>query len=141
MVVESRRRNTTSTGGPGHRGMRPDTDEMLVLTLLQQLMLGRDLIAEKNTARVQGKQRFRDEFAHAGASGMGAGACDRDRDAGSGSATATGRGRAVGLAAVSAAGLVLGVASMGVAAPVMGAASGDARGRLRRPLPPAPGPQ
>lgn len=43
--------------------MRLDTDEMLVLTLLQQLMLGRDLIAEKNTTRAQSKQRFRDGFA------------------------------------------------------------------------------
>lgn len=47
--------------------MRLDTDEMLVLTLLQQLMLGRDLIAEKTPSRAQGKQRFRDEFAEAAA--------------------------------------------------------------------------
>lgn len=45
--------------------MRLDIDEMLVLTLLQQLMLGRDLIAEKNPARAQSKKRFRDEFAAA----------------------------------------------------------------------------
>jgi hypothetical protein len=47
--------------------MRLDTDEMLVLTLLQQLMLGRDLITEKNAARAQSKQRFRDGFAEAAA--------------------------------------------------------------------------
>ncbi|WP_214407037.1 hypothetical protein [Pseudonocardia lacus] len=45
--------------------MRLDTDEMVVLTLLQQLMLGRDLIAEKHTTRAQSKQRFRDVFAEA----------------------------------------------------------------------------
>jgi len=45
--------------------MRLDADEMLVLTLLQQLMLGRDLIAEKNAGRAQSKQRLRDGFAEA----------------------------------------------------------------------------
>lgn len=45
--------------------MRLDGDEMLVLTLLQQLMLGRDLIAEKNATRAQSKQRFRNGFAEA----------------------------------------------------------------------------
>lgn len=43
--------------------MRLDADEMLVLTLLQQVMIGRDLIAEKNTTQAQTKQRFRDGFA------------------------------------------------------------------------------
>lgn len=43
--------------------MRLDADEMLVLTLLQQFMIGRDLIAEKNAKRAQSKQRFRDGFA------------------------------------------------------------------------------
>lgn len=47
--------------------MRLDVDEMLVLTLLQQLMLGRDLIAEKNADRQQAKKRFRDAFAEAAA--------------------------------------------------------------------------
>jgi outer membrane murein-binding lipoprotein Lpp len=47
------------------RELRLDTDEMLVLTLMQQLMLGRDLIAEKNAARGEAKTRFRDEFARA----------------------------------------------------------------------------
>jgi hypothetical protein len=45
--------------------MRLDPDEMLVLTLLQQTMIGRDLIAERNAKRAQTKQRFRDEFARA----------------------------------------------------------------------------
>lgn len=47
--------------------MRLDVDEVLVLTLLQQLMLGRDLIAEKNADRQQAKKRFRDAFAEAAA--------------------------------------------------------------------------
>lgn len=47
--------------------MRLDVDELLVLTLMQQLMLGRDLIAEKNTARQETKKRYRDAFADAAA--------------------------------------------------------------------------
>jgi hypothetical protein len=45
--------------------MRLDADEMAVLTLLQQLMLGRDLIAEKDAERARTKRRFRDGFAAA----------------------------------------------------------------------------
>lgn len=40
-----------------------DADEMLVLTVMQQLVLGRDLIAEKNAERSKVKARFRDAFA------------------------------------------------------------------------------
>jgi hypothetical protein len=47
--------------------MQLDGDEMLVLTLLQQLMIGRDLIAEQNPTREQTKVRFRDGFAQAAA--------------------------------------------------------------------------
>ncbi|MFD1235150.1 hypothetical protein ACFQ34_17820 [Pseudonocardia benzenivorans] len=47
--------------------MQLDPDEVIVLTLLQQLMLGRDLIAEKNATRAAAKQQFRDEFGHAAA--------------------------------------------------------------------------
>ena len=47
--------------------MRLDADEMVVLTLLQQLMVGRDLIVEKNATRERAKQRFRDGFAEAAA--------------------------------------------------------------------------
>src|SRR4051812_32125056 len=47
--------------------MQLDGGEMLVLTLLQQLMIGRNLIAEKNPAREQTKVRFRDGFAEAAA--------------------------------------------------------------------------
>jgi hypothetical protein len=47
--------------------IRLDADEMLVLTLLQQLMIGRDLIAEKALSRELAKRRFRDEFAEAAA--------------------------------------------------------------------------
>src|SRR3954471_17374811 len=45
--------------------MRLDADETLVLALLQQLMIGRDLIAEKNATREEVKRRFRDGFAEA----------------------------------------------------------------------------
>ena len=40
-----------------------DSDEVLVLGLLQQVMIGRDLIAEKDAARSATKQRYRDELA------------------------------------------------------------------------------
>lgn len=43
------------------------TDEALVLTTLQQVMLGRDLIAEKTQPRIEAKARFRNEFADAAA--------------------------------------------------------------------------
>jgi hypothetical protein len=42
-----------------------DADEVLVLTLLQQVMVGRDLIAEKDAKRSAVKQRYRDELAAA----------------------------------------------------------------------------
>lgn len=41
------------------------SDEVVVLTLLQQVMIGRDLIAEKDAARCAVKQRYRDEMAAA----------------------------------------------------------------------------
>ena len=40
-------------------------DETLVRTLMQQLLLGRDLVAERNPARVEATTVFRDEFARA----------------------------------------------------------------------------
>lgn len=45
--------------------MRFDAAEMLMLALLQQVMVGRDLIAEKHAVRGALKQRFRDELAAA----------------------------------------------------------------------------
>ena len=45
--------------------MRFDADEMLVLALLQQVMVGRDLIAEKDAVLGALKQRYRDELAAA----------------------------------------------------------------------------
>jgi hypothetical protein len=47
--------------------MRLDGDELLILTLLQQLMIGRDLVAEKKASRAEAKQSFRDRFAEAAA--------------------------------------------------------------------------
>lgn len=47
--------------------MQLDADETLVLTWLQQLMIGRDLIAEKDPARGLAKRHFRDGFAEAAA--------------------------------------------------------------------------
>jgi hypothetical protein len=55
----------TESVGDVAEDMRLDADEVLVLTLLQQLMIGRDLIAEKNSERARTKQRFRDGFAQA----------------------------------------------------------------------------
>ncbi len=47
------------------RELSLDVDEILVLTLMQQLLLGRDLIAEKDVGRSESKSRFRNEFARA----------------------------------------------------------------------------
>jgi hypothetical protein len=46
-------------------GLRLDPDELLVLTVMQQLMLGRDLIAEKDPQNRSAKARLRDAFAQA----------------------------------------------------------------------------
>src|SRR4051794_19623178 len=45
--------------------LRLDPTELLVLTAMQQVMLGRDLIAEKDPERRAAKTRFRDAFAKA----------------------------------------------------------------------------
>lgn len=47
------------------RDLQFDSDEMLVLTVMQQLMLGRDLIAERSAQREGRKRQFRDAFAEA----------------------------------------------------------------------------
>lgn len=55
----------TTTTDPDALGLQLTAEEALVLTTLQQVMLGRDLIAEKNAARAELKTRFRNEFAEA----------------------------------------------------------------------------
>lgn len=49
------------------RELRLEPDELLAITLMQQLMLGRDVIAEKDQARQQRKAELRDAFAAAAA--------------------------------------------------------------------------
>lgn len=47
------------------RDLQFDADEALVLVAFRQLMLGRDLIADRSPARVAVKTQYRDEFARA----------------------------------------------------------------------------
>lgn len=54
--------------GPVVQELQFTDDEELVLTVLQQVMIGRDLVAEKARARTEIKTRYRNEFAVAAAS-------------------------------------------------------------------------